>query len=139
MRRIVVVVFAVAAAGLLGGSSWGANATANSTVGIWLKEWKVVTSSRVVPAGKVTFSVSNIGALDHELVVVRTDRAPGALSVKASQADETGSRGEVEELRPPLTDRLTLTLPPGRYVLLCNLADHGGHYKHGMFTSLVVR
>jgi uncharacterized cupredoxin-like copper-binding protein len=110
-----------------------------STVGIWLKEWKVIPSARVVRAGKVTFVVSNIGKIEHELVVIRTNRAPNALRVKAGEASEAGSRGEVESLRPPLADHMTVTLQPGRYVLICNLHDHGGHYKHGMFTSLTVR
>ena len=99
----------------------------------------MIPSRNVVPAGKVTFVVSNIGKLEHEMVVVRTSRAPGALPVRGKKAEEAGSRGEVEEFRPPLADRLTLTLPPGKYVLICNLTDHGGHYKHGMFARLTLR
>src|SRR5438067_2596208 len=140
MHRGLIAVTAVAVAVFVGGSSSsGASSTAASTVGVWLKEWEVIPSTHVVSAGKVTFSVANIGKLQHEFVVVRTDRAPSALAFKGVKADETGDRGEVEELRPLLAGRTTLTLAPGRYVLLCNLTDHGGHYRHGMFTSLIVR
>jgi uncharacterized cupredoxin-like copper-binding protein len=138
-RLLIVALAALVVAGTRGGASKGAAGTATSTVGVWLKEWQVIPSAHVVPAGKVTFVVSNIGKLEHELVVVRTDRAPDGLAVKTAKAVETGSQGEVEELRSPLTDRLTLNLAPGRYVLLCNLGDHGGHYRHGMFATLTVR
>ena len=90
-------------------------------------------------AGKVTFVVSNIGKFKHELVILRTSRPADALATKGRKATEAGSRGEVEEFRPPLARRLTLTLRPGRYVLICNLTDHGGHYEHGMFASFTVR
>src|SRR5438093_13351220 len=100
MRVLIAALAALVAAGVHGGASKGAAGTATSTVGVWLKEWRVTPSTHAVPAGKVTFVVSNIGKLEHELVVVRTDRAPDALAAKASKAAENGSRGEVEELRP---------------------------------------
>jgi uncharacterized cupredoxin-like copper-binding protein len=137
-RRVLVTLVALIAAGALGSSSPRAETT-TSAVGVWLKEWRVIPSRKVVPAGKVTFVVANIGKIEHELVVVRSSRAPDALPIRGKKAGEAGSRGEVEELRPPHADRLTLRLSPGKYVLLCNLADHGGHYKHGMFARLTVR
>lgn len=127
------------AVGAVGGASTHAEPAAASTVGVWLKEWKGITSAKVVRAGKVTFVVSNIGKIEHELVVIRTNRAPDALLVQAGEASEAGSRGEVGPLRPLVADHLTLTLQPGRYVLVCNLDDDGGHYEHGMFASLTVR
>jgi uncharacterized cupredoxin-like copper-binding protein len=140
LKRIVLLVVAVPlTAAAVGGASTRAEPTPSTTVGVWLKEWRVIPSTRVASAGKVTFVVSNIGKLEHELVVIRTDREPNKLGGTRSGANEVGSRGEVEELRPPLSDRLTLTLPPGRYALICNLEDHGGHYKHGMFASFIVR
>lgn len=44
-------------------------------------------------------------------------------------------QGEIEEFKPGLTKRITLTLKPGKYVLLCNVP---GHYKRGQAISLVV-
>jgi uncharacterized cupredoxin-like copper-binding protein len=134
----VVLVLAAAADGTLGGSQSRAETT-KATVGVWLKEWRVISSAKTVPAGKVTFVVSNIGTLEHELVVIRSTRAPDALPTTGKKAREVGSRGEVEELQPSQANHLTTTMPAGRYILICNLGDHGGHYKRGMFASLTVR
>ena len=71
-----------------------------TTVKVVLKEWKMVPSvSRCVPRGRITFVVRNTGTLDHELVVLRTSRAPGRLPVKGSGASEAGFQGETPELR----------------------------------------
>jgi len=108
-----------------------------TTVKVVLKEWKMVPSvSRCVPRGRITFVVRNTGTLDHELVVLRTSRAPGRLPVKGSGASEAGFQGETPELRPGQRRRLTLRLRSGKYVLLCNLP---GHYKAGQFSSFCVR
>src|SRR5262245_49882356 len=113
--KVLALSAGLLAVGAVGGASTHAEPVAASTVGVWLKEWKVITSAKVVPAGKVTFVVSNVGKFEHELVVIRTNRAPDALPVNAREASEAGSRGEVEQLRPPLADHLTLALQPGRY------------------------
>ena len=59
----------------------------------------VPSVSRCVPGGRITFVVRNTGTLDHELVVLRTSRAPGRLPVKGSGASEAGFQGETPELR----------------------------------------
>jgi uncharacterized cupredoxin-like copper-binding protein len=110
-------------------------ATKASTVKVVMKEWSFRTSVTSVRAGKVTFVVRNAGTMEHEFVVLRTDRAPRALLMKGNRASEAGMKGEIEEFRPSLTKRLTLTLKPGKYVLLCNLP---GHYKRGQAIGLVV-
>src|SRR5262245_39543522 len=107
---------AIGAAGvLIAAGTAGARPAAHSKVGVWLREWRVIPSTKVVPAGKVTFVVSNLGAFKHELVVIRTNRAPGSLAGTGAGASEAGSRGEVEELEPLMAGRLTLALRPGRY------------------------
>ena len=79
--------------------------------------------------GKVTFVVSNKGVgLDHEFVVLKTNLPPTKLKVKGSKAVETGRVGKLLPLKPGQTKTLTLTLAPGKYVLICNLP---GHYKAG--------
>jgi uncharacterized cupredoxin-like copper-binding protein len=45
------------------------------------------------------------------------------------------SRGEVSDLKPGARGRITLSLKPGTYLLVCN---EPGHYRSGMFTKLVV-
>lgn len=106
-----------------------------STVKVVIKEWSFKASTASVRAGKVTFVVRNAGTMKHEFVVLRTDRAPRALAMKGKQAVEAGMKGEIEEFKPGLSKRLTLTLKPGKYVLLCNMP---GHYKRGQAVRFVV-
>lgn len=102
-----------------------------------LKEWKLIPTTRTcLAAGRITFTVRNAGALEHEFVVLRTNRPPGRLPMKGGQAVETGLQGETPDLQPGQTRRLTLRLRPGKYALLCNLP---GHYKAGQFAGLCVR
>ena len=74
--------------------------------------------------------------MEHEFVVLRTDRPHNALPVKAAVAAETGRRGEISSIAPGKVRSLTLTLKPGKYVLICNLL---GHYKAGQHAALRVR
>lgn len=138
VRRAIVGVLAVVALGA-GASSAGAGGdiTSGATIKVALKEWKVISSAKTcVPRGKIIFVVRNVGSLEHELVVLRTNRLPRRLPTKGSQAVETGLQGKTPDLRPGQTRRLTLRLRPGKYVLLCNLP---GHYKAGQFAGLCVR
>lgn len=89
-----------------------------------------------VPGGRVTFVVRNEGTMVHEFVVLRSDRPAGRLSVKGGRAVEAGRRGEIPRIASGGSKRLTLTLRPGKYVLLCNLM---GHYQAGQFSALRVR
>ena len=106
---------------------------------------RVAASTGVVAGRTVSLRVSNVGVITHELVVLPL---PAGQPVGARQAgsdgkvDETGSAGEVsascapgagDGLRPGSTGWATLTLPAGRYELLCNLP---GHYTAGMYTEL---
>ena len=100
-----------------------------------------------VPAGQVSLVVSNMGWRTHELVVL-----PLAAGSSAGQrvpdadgtVDETSSLGEVsascsagagEGISAATVGWTTLTLPPGRYELLCNLENH---YANGMYAGLDV-
>lgn len=111
-------------------------ATAGATVSVVLDEWKLVPSRTAVPAGRVTFAVRNEGSLAHELVVLRSDRRAGKLPVKGGKAVEAGRRGRISKIPAGASRRLTLTLRPGKYVLLCNLL---GHYQAGQFAALRAR
>lgn len=133
MKRFTMIVLAGAAvvAAAAAATSWGAGGT---TVSVALAEMKVSAKPASVPAGRVTFVVKNAGSVEHELVVVR---GGGALQVKAFKADEHGrDLGEVEDVGVGKAKRLTLTLMPGTYSLICNII---GHYQLGMRGKLVVR
>ena len=60
----------------------------------------------------------------------------GALPVKGGRAVETGFKGELSNVAPGKVRSLTLSLKPGKYVLICNLL---GHYKAGQYAALRVR
>jgi uncharacterized cupredoxin-like copper-binding protein len=128
---------AAAAIAGCGGSSDAKPATerGGDPVAATLNEWKVSTSSPKATAGKVTFDARNTGATPHELVVIRTDK-PAASLGKGARVPEKGNVGETGDLAPGASKRVTLTLKPGHYALICNLP---GHYVQGMHTDLTVR
>ena len=131
---IAVVLTAALAVGAVGALAADSKTSAK-TVKVTLKEWTVTPSVKRVPAGAVTFVVTNKGKLGHELVVIKTNKAPKALPMNGSQASEAGLMGEIEEFLPGQTRRLVVKLAPGRYVLLCNLP---GHYRAGQYAALRV-
>ena len=100
-----------------------------------------------VPAGQVSFVVANQGWRSHEFVVLPLaagtlagERVPGS----GGKVDEAGSLGEAsttcaagagEGIRSGSVGWVSVTLPPGRYELVCNLTNH---YANGMHQVLVV-
>jgi uncharacterized cupredoxin-like copper-binding protein len=106
-------------------------------VAVQLIEWKVVPDPATVPAGRVSFSIKNVGMAVHELVVVDTDLKAAALPVSGEQVDESGLTviGEVEDIPLRATPRLDVDLAAGHYVLMCNIE---GHYAAGMRTDFDV-
>jgi uncharacterized cupredoxin-like copper-binding protein len=119
-----------------------------STVRVTLGEWSVATDVGEVPAGTVTFEVSNAGPdRAHEFVVLRTDIAPDDLPTDLDAAaiettDGVERVGKIDAIPVGETGQLTLGLSPGRYVLLCNINDaveEESHYQFGMRTGFTVR
>jgi len=98
-------------------------------------------------AGTVSLQVTNTGMITHELVVLSlaAGQRIGARTVGADgKVDEAGSLGEAsnsggsgsgEGIEPGASSRVTVTLAPGRYELVCNLM---GHYVSGMHRQLKV-
>ena len=81
--------------------------------------------------------VKNVGKLEHEMVVMKTNIPAGKLPVNAKgRVPEKGVVGEAGDIKPGQTKKVTLTLKPGKYVLLCNLA---GHYKAGQYAAFNVK
>lgn len=101
------------------------------------KEFSLVPAQTSAAAGKVTFKVTNSGAMPHEFVVLKTTQLAAALPTEADgSAKEDGSMGEIPDIAVGATQSLTLTLTPGHYALICNLP---GHYKAGMYTDFTVK
>jgi uncharacterized cupredoxin-like copper-binding protein len=94
-----------------------------------------------VPAGKVTFEVTNTSAeLEHEMLVASIAGADAKLSYDDAKnrlsEDSLGSLGEVAELAPGKTGTLTLDLKPGQYAVFCNVT---GHFMAGMWKVIEVK
>jgi hypothetical protein len=110
-------------------------------------------------AEEIELDVRNLDDQAHEAVFIATDLPPDALPVDpdANVVDTSGLKvvGEVEAFRPgekpvfepsaeagpaeeaeEAEEGTEANLPPGRYVVICNLP---GHYRAGMQAVLIVR
>ena len=111
-------------------------------VNVLLEDFKVRLDTAVVPAGTVSFHVRGKGPTTHELIVVRTDRAPDKLPLQRDglTVNEEGPGVELVDEAGGLDiderQTLVLGLAPGNYVMYCNLE---GHYLGGMYAALAVR
>ncbi len=125
-----------------------------STAKIELQEFSIAVHPGLVQSGKVTLQVKNSGSIIHELVIVRAasaaalpkvkkagERSVGAIDEeKIRESDKMGESGDV-----PVGSFVTKTfnLPPGTYVVFCNIDNKNGgtvvnHFVHGMAATLVV-
>ncbi len=130
-----------------GGSSPPATATGEAElfvdpdapiVNVELGEFFVTPDVAEIEAGPVTFSASNMGAIPHELVVIKTDTPVDELPVENARVDEDAAGeeiGEIEEFDAGLALSETYDLEPGKYALICNIP---GHYQGGMFVEFTV-
>lgn len=89
---------------------------ADSVVTVKMADFAYALSSRVLTAGPVTFRVQNVGAVQHDFVIVG--------NVKSAILEAGG----VQELQT--------VLAPGRYEYLCTVP---GHAEAGMKGTLEVR
>jgi uncharacterized cupredoxin-like copper-binding protein len=110
-----------------------------SNVAVALSDYKIQPAVTSVSAGEVTFTIENVGATEHEMVVIQTDVAIADMSVEGHETNEEAPGmnpiGEVEDVQPGESTDLVLTLEPGRYVFLCNLTRH---FERGMVTEFEV-
>ena len=85
-----------------------------------LSEWTIQLSEATVPAGPVTFTVTNGGSIPHALEV-----------------EGQGTEQETPLIQPGASATLTLTLEPGTYEVYCPVGEDS-HKKLGMETHLKV-
>ena len=136
-QMLMVIAFLVVSA--LAGCSSGP-----SSVDVSLTTYKITLSTDSVQAGEVTFHVTNDATdLVHEFVIFKTDLPEDQLPLTAENiVDEEGAGitfiNEVEDVEQGTSKDLTVTLEPGRYVLLCNTSENL-HYQHGMHIVFTVR
>lgn len=113
----------------------GTQATAKS-VTVDATEYAFDPPTLTADAGKVSITLANKGKIPHELVVLKTDEAPGALTVSGGRVSEDAAVGEVSETDGGSAKTKTFDLKAGRYVYVCNIP---GHYKDGMRGALTVK
>jgi uncharacterized cupredoxin-like copper-binding protein len=100
----------------------------------------VTTDLPSIKAGDVTFEVTNTSRdMIHEMIVMPMASGEKEVPYNADDMrideDAAGAIGEVSELDPGTSGKLTLRLKPGEYMLVCNLP---GHYVLGMWTHFKV-
>ena len=111
-----------------------ASGPASHHVKVDLNEFNIRPSTPKGAPGRVVFNVTNTGQETHELVVIRTSKSASGLE-KGSRASESGSLGEIGDLKPGQSKTLALRLHKGHYALICNLP---GHYMSGMRRDFTV-
>lgn len=108
---------------------------------------RLIASPSSVPSGVASLIVKNLGWRTHELVILPLlgsqnsgERVPGA----DGKVSESGSLGEASKncgtgigsgIKSSSASWTTISLKPGRYELICNLANH---YVDGMYQELDV-
>jgi len=108
---------------------------------VTLRDFRIGIPSKTVAAGRISFDIHNRGPSTHEFLIVRTDLRSSDLPVGPDglTVDEESPELHFVKEDPDLdigdTQALQVYLPPGHYVLYCNLE---GHYLGGMHASLVV-
>ena len=132
-KRGALIVCAVLLAAVL--AACGGPASVNVT----MTDYQMELSADSVAAGEVTFKIQNASEMTiHEFVVVQSDLQATEIPVGEDLlVDESlfTPVDEVEDIPAGESAELTVTLTPGHYVLLCNIA---GHYQLGMHADFNV-
>jgi uncharacterized cupredoxin-like copper-binding protein len=124
------------------------NVTVSDTKGL-AGPMTLTADTNGVPAGDVTFVVTNTGTIEHEMVVLKTDTPFDKLPVDeagdppapvASGGDKVAEDANVGEtgdpnLPPGGTRTFTIkNMKAGSYALVCNIAKHYGLGMRAAFT-----
>src|SRR5579859_1502957 len=101
--------------------------------------YSLAPSRSAITTGAITFNLNNQdGQVLHEFVVVQTDLPADRLPLGAdSRVDESQLKivARSNKVDVGQAGTLSASLPPGHYVLMCNIV---GHYQLGMHTDFVV-
>ena len=106
-----------------------------------VKEWGITISAAKHVAGSIEFNLTNAGSIAHEFLVVRSDKTAKQLVDLVDSATNRLDEATLDvideqaEWQPNTPGMVTVTLEPGNYVVMCNIA---GHYAQGMYADLVV-
>ena len=92
-------------------------------VSVRLDEYRIVPQRVTVPAGRVRIIARNVGRLTHNVAVVQFDRPLGEDEEKQYARTRTAHPGDVVQT--------TVTLTPGKYRLVCTIANHDNLGQYG--------
>lgn len=117
-----------------------ATAGGTHTLDVRLSEWKVEMPT-TLPAGHYVLHIVNVGAVEHELIVLRDDDlAPSQYPQNADGLVEDApgvvTVSDGDNVPPGGSQERTIDLTePGKYLFVCNLP---GHFRQGMYTVVEV-
>jgi uncharacterized cupredoxin-like copper-binding protein len=140
MRRRVWLVTAIVAlistAAACSGDEPSATPSTDPGIATTLSDFTIKPAEAEVPAGSITFDLTNDGPSDHSFYLARTDLAEDALPL-ADHVVETGTLevvAEVERVAFDAEDLLSVDLEVGGYVMFCNIPGHYESDMHAAFT-----
>jgi hypothetical protein len=116
----------------------------STSIGITLSDFTVQPNQTRAQPGMINFQIENVGEVDHELVVVKSDLAIATLPRLPDNAgvdeDQLDVVGRSDPIGPGEEGEFSLELEVGKYVLICNMAPNGeSHYLNGMYTGFETR
>lgn len=101
-----------------------------------MKDYSVTLSVSTMKAGSIKFGIRNLGGMEHQFDLIRTDLALDKLPIDgAAKAKEDGLVKQIKGIGAGKVATISADLAPGRYVIICNIA---GHYQLGMRAELRV-
>jgi plastocyanin len=107
------------------GSGGGASTTINATE----KDFAIAIDQSSVPAGSVTFKISNQGPSPHNVGVTKqSDSSKSGITGPVIKDSDTIDQGK--------TTSITVDLQPGTYNVVCTVP---GHVQLGMIVALTVK
>ena len=122
----------------------GSTVTA-SKVNVYMNEWEVKVDpnykmGKHIKPGKLTLTLSNEGALEHNLILLNNNKHEDlVLTTDGTMVDESklDILSRIDTFQPAGTGQLVVDdLQAGVYAFLCNTP---GHYELGMVYKIIAR
>jgi uncharacterized cupredoxin-like copper-binding protein len=127
-RRATLLLAAVAAAAALALSGCGSDPsyarTGPGRIAVRLGEFRITPDFLAVRAGRVRIDARNTGRLTHNVAIVQFRRP-------LSGEDERMYGKPTPTLFPGQTGSTTVTLKPGKYRIVCTIANHDNLGQYG--------
>ena len=122
-RRGRVCASAIAALALLAGGCGGGGEpvlVTGGTLRLDLDEYRILPDKVQVPAGRVRILIHDIGKLTHNVHI----EDPSQLDPQGNPLDLGGTPTAHPGTGPNTRKAVTLTLAPGKYRMVCTIANH---------------